>query len=88
MYADEHAADTPGTDGEDEPSLRQKLHWATGDRDAEAKAVADRAPEEVTEEDAKIAVNRAHGDSPEDVATDGPLATTDDAERAAEDRSD
>lgn len=85
MYADDHAADLPGADGEDEPSLRQKLHWATGDRDAEAKAVADRAPDDVTEEDAKVAVNRAHGDSPEDVPTDGSLATTDDAERAAGD---
>ena len=27
---------------EDDPSLRQKLHAATGDRDAEAEALADR----------------------------------------------
>lgn len=66
----------------DLPSLRQKLHWATGDRDKEAAALADRSPDPVSEEDAKVAVNRAHGDSPDRVGTDDPLASPDDAEDA------
>jgi hypothetical protein len=45
----------------DQPSLRQRLHAATGDRDAEAEAVADRAGD-VSERDAKIAVQRARGE--------------------------
>ena len=74
--------------GEDSPSLRQRLHAATGDRDREAEALADRAPDEVTEDDAKVAVNRAHGHAPEDVQTDSELASPEDAERVAEERSD
>lgn len=74
-------AGTPEHDGEqDSPSLRQKLHWATGDRDKEAEALADRSPDEVSEHDAKVAVNRAHGDSPDHVETEGPLASPEDAE--------
>jgi hypothetical protein len=42
--------------------VRQALHVATGDRDAEAKALADRAGGEVDEEDAREAVRRTHGD--------------------------
>ena len=83
----EHVAPTTRIakdDDDDKPSLKQKLHWATGDRDAEAKALADRSPDDVSEEDAKVAVNRAHGDSPEDVPTDGSLATPADAEEVAE----
>ncbi len=48
----------------DTPSLRQRLHAATGDRDAEAKALADRSPDGSTRHDAKVAVNRAHGHAP------------------------
>ena len=70
---------------EDEPSLRQRLHAATGDREAEAEALADRSGDEVDIEDAKVAVNRAHGHAPEDVDTDSALASPEDAERAAED---
>lgn len=70
---------------EDEPSFRQKLHAATGDRDAEAKALADRTDdEEVDVEAAKVAVNRAHGESVEDVDTDSALASPEDAEQVAE----
>lgn len=79
--------DESGTD-EDSPSLRQRLHAATGDRDREAEALADRAPDEVTEEDAKVAVNRAHGHAPEDVTTDSELASPEDAEQVVEERSD
>ena len=49
-------------DHEDRPTARQILHAATGDRDAEAEALADREPE-VSEEDARIAVQRAHGEA-------------------------
>ncbi len=79
---------------DDKPSLRQRLHAATGDRDKEAEAVADRAADEgeddVTERDAKIAVQRARGErgiltaEPE---PDAELATVDDAEAVAEERS-
>ena len=74
-------------DPNDSPSLRQRLHAATGDRDAEAGALADRSPDEVDEHDAKVAVNRAHGHAPEGVDTDSEIASPDDAEQAHEDRS-
>lgn len=73
----------------DEPSLAQRLHAATGDRDAEAEALAERVDDDDVDLDAaKIAVNRAHGDSPEDVETDGAIASADDAQRAADDLED
>ncbi len=74
------------TADQDDPSLRQKLHAATADRDAEAEALADRAGDDVDVEDAKVAVNRAHGESIEDVDTDSELASPADARRAADDR--
>ena len=74
--------------GDDSPSLRQKLHAATGDRDAEAKALADRSPDDVTEHDAAVAVNRARGESIERVPTDSELASPDDAQRAADEEED
>jgi hypothetical protein len=74
-------------DSNDSPSLRQRLHAATGDREAEADALADRSPDDVDEEDAKVAVNRAHGHAPEDVDTDSELASPEDAEQAHEERS-
>jgi hypothetical protein len=46
----------------DSPSLRQRLASATGDRHAEAKALADRAGDDVGREEAEIAVREAHGD--------------------------
>lgn len=83
---DTSADDDDASDG-GSSSLRQKLHWATGDRDKEAEALAGRSGDHVTEQDAKIAVNRAHGDSPDSVQTDGPLATPEDAEDAREERT-
>jgi len=76
-------------DTEDKPSLRQRLHAATGDRDAEAEAVADRAADEgedVSERDAKIAVQRARGErgigtEPE---PEHELVTVDDVEEVAD----
>ena len=44
--------------------FRQLLHWATGDREAEARALADASPEEVTVDDARAAVDQAHGEAP------------------------
>lgn len=67
------------------PTARQLLHWATGDRDAEAAALADASDDEVTERDAKRAVQEAHGDVGYDEAgTDGDVATSRDAEEAHE----
>ncbi len=65
---------------EDEPSLRQRLHAATGDRDAEAKALADRA--DVDPDAARTAVNRAHGESIEDAHTANEEASPEDAREA------
>jgi hypothetical protein len=79
-------------DGTDEPpkdemddgvSARQLLHAATGDRDAEARALADRAGD-VDEADARTAVGRAHGDLAEDGKPESDIASPADA-RDAED---
>ena len=50
------------SDHHNEAELRQRLHAATGDRDAEARALADRSPDTVGFEKADVAVRRAHGD--------------------------
>ena len=70
----------------DKPGLRQRLHWATDDRDAEAKALADRAGDEVDDEAARLAVERAHGEvrDGQEPAKDDDLATAGDAKVAAE----
>jgi hypothetical protein len=72
-------------DSGDKPNLRQRLHWATDDRDAEAKALADRAGADVDEEAALAAVSRAHGERRDgkEPDKDDDLATVDDAEAAA-----
>ena len=78
------ATDGPTARGDDDkPTLRQVLHAATGDREAEAKALADRADGDVDEEDAELAVKRAHGDvaGQEDPAK-SDLASPADAEAA------
>lgn len=79
------STDRSGSGSDDDPSLLQRLHAATGDREREAEALADRSPDDVTLDDAKVAVNRAHGHSPEHVETASELASPADAERAAED---
>lgn len=85
--AEKDVADTDTDEGNDKPSLRQRLHWATDDRDAEAKALADRAGDEVDEEAAKVAVGRAHGEVRDGVEPEkeDDLATAEDAKTAAED---
>lgn len=86
----EDERDTPSGDADDSggPSVRQLLHWATGDREAEGKALAEDA--DVPEADAERAVRRAHGDLGVDeddttVDHDDDLATPADAEAEAED---
>ena len=71
---------------DDKPNVRQRLHWATDDREAEAKALADRAGEEVDEEAARAAVSRAHGElrDGKEPDKDDDLATVDDAKAAAD----
>jgi hypothetical protein len=76
----------PPDDTDDSPSLRQRLHSAAGDRDAEAAALADRADGVVSEEAAKLAVQRAHGDlGAGEPSTASDLATPADAEQAEHD---
>jgi hypothetical protein len=83
---------TPETDKSpendaDKPGLRQRLHWATDDRDREAKALADRAGDEVDEEAARLAVSRAHGEvrDGKEPEKEDDLATVDDAKEASHD---
>jgi len=75
-----------GTD-DDSPGAAQLLHAATGDRDAEAKALADRTGKDVSEDDAKLAVKRAHGDMSGEPDPKTDIASPADAESAREDRS-
>lgn len=80
--------DPPTTD--DSPSLRQRLHAATGDRDAEAKALADRA-DDIELDEAEQAVRDAHGDTgrprpmAEERHPDEALALPSDAREVRED---
>ena len=78
--------DQSTADTDDKPGLRQRLHWATDDRDAEAKALADRAGDEVDEESARLAVSRAHGEVRDgnEPEKDDDLATAEDAKVAAD----
>lgn len=75
------AVEGDAVEGDDRPSLRQRLHAATGDRDAEAEALADEADDDVSVEDAKIAVQLARGErSTEAPDLDHDIATPSDAE--------
>lgn len=80
--------DDQSTD-KDKPGLRQRLHWATDDREAEAKALADRAGDEVDEDAAHLAVSRAHGEvrDGKEPEKEDDLATADDAKAAARETS-
>jgi hypothetical protein len=79
---------TDDHDKDDEPSVRQLLHAATGDRDAEAKALADRSDDEISEEDAERAVRIAEGDVQDGPKPDHDVATPADARAVREERSD
>ena len=72
------ADDADAKQNDDGPSVRQLLHAATGDREAEAKALADRS-DDVSEAEAKLAVERAHGDVHGEPRAEGDVASTDDA---------
>ena len=62
--------------------FRQLLHAATGDREAEAEALADQS--EASTDDARAAVRRVHGDVSEDgVPSERDVATPEDATQAA-----
>ena len=82
------AEDRPDTTDEppERASLRQVLHAATGDRDAEAEALADETPG-VDVDDAKVAVQKAHGESIEGSIGEHDLARPDDAREVAEEHS-
>ncbi len=77
-------------DPDERPTLSQALHSVTGDRDAEASALADRVDDateddttenDTTEDDAREAVRRAHGDLGVDkTPSDHDIATPVDAE--------
>ncbi len=81
------APDTHGDDA-DKPTLRQKLHAATGDRDAEAQALVERADEDLGEDEAEVAVRRAHGDIPSPKPSpQSELASPQDAEAVRDEES-
>jgi hypothetical protein len=86
MLGDAMGDDTENDDvGEDSPSVRQWLHAATGDRDAEAQALADRSGEEVSVDDAKVAVQKAHGESVSgNTDREHDLASAEDAQDVAD----
>jgi hypothetical protein len=78
---------------DERPSLAQRLHAATGDRDAEAEALRRRSPDEIDHDDAKIAVQRAHGEAGADISMpveshpDEELAVPSDAAAVHEERA-
>lgn len=76
------------SDDQKKPSLRQKLHAATGDREAEAEALAEQS-RGVDVDAAKTAVQKAHGDRQSSEATDSDndIASPSDAEESAGERS-
>jgi hypothetical protein len=84
-------ADQPDTIKQgDSPSAAQLLHAATGDREAEAKALAERSEGDVSEADAQAAVERAHGDVHGEPRPENDVAAPEDAKavRDEEVRSD
>ncbi len=84
---------SPDDDTTERPSMAQRLHAATGDRDAEAEALRRHSDDEVEHDDAKIAVQRAHGEAGADrpmavdAHPDEELAVPSDAEAVHEERN-
>jgi hypothetical protein len=74
-------------EAEPKPTVKQLIHWATGDRDAEAKELVKASPDDVTLDDAVVAVKRAHGDVPDPAPAASEVATASDAEAVHEERS-
>lgn len=86
----DRAADHPETerDPDEKPTLRQVVHAATGDREREAEALADRA-DDVDDDTAQRAVAEAHGDVASDRSTgDRDIAVPGDARAVRDDTSD
>jgi hypothetical protein len=71
--------------GDTKADIHQKLAWATADREQEAEALAEKAGAGVDEEDARVAVDRAHGErrDEENADPDSEMASPQDARRAA-----
>jgi hypothetical protein len=69
--------------GDTKADIHQKLAWATADRDEEAEALAEKAG--VDEDDARVAVDRAHGERRDEENADpgSEMAEPQDARRAA-----
>ncbi len=68
---------------ENNVTARQLLHAATGDRDAEAAALADQS--DADPDAAKLAVKRAHGDVSDRPKIESDLASPDDVRVAESD---
>jgi hypothetical protein len=83
MNRDEPGNGQPKDEMDERVTARQLLHAATGDRDAEARALADRAGEDVDEDDARAAVGRAHGDTADVDKPESDIASPEDARRDA-----
>jgi hypothetical protein len=82
MDTDDTRNDPPTDDVDEGVTARQLLHAATGDRDAEARALADRADDDVDEDAARTAVGRAHGELARDGKPESDIADPDDARDA------
>jgi hypothetical protein len=69
--------------GDAKADIHQKLAWATADREEEAEALAEKAG--VDEDDARVAVDRAHGERRDEpnADPDSEMADPQDARRAA-----
>ena len=65
------------------PTARQRLHAATGDREAEAEHLADRTGEDV--DAARDAVRAAHHDVADGPDKESDLASPDEVREAARD---
>jgi len=66
------------------PTLRQRLHSATGDREAESDELQRRTPD-VGKEDVRYAVRKAAGDLGEEPAADDEMARPEDARAVRDD---
>ncbi len=88
MAPDRPDPDQPQHEQHQQPTVRQLLHAVTGDRDAEAKALADQSDDDVSEDEAKVAVRRAAGDIHAENRPEHDVARPEDAKAVREERSD
>ncbi len=72
--------------GDAKADIHQKLAWATADRDEEAAALAEKAGPAVDADDARVAVDRAHGErrDRENEDSESEMASPEDAQRASQ----